>query len=275
MNYMVLHLKESFPFLGEQDPFVEAYLPSNLTEMGLGDQRHPCIVICPGGAYAYCSQREAEPIALQFLAEGYNVFVLNYSTAPSRFPNQLREVAAVMELIYRNASSWHCDTNHVAIMGFSAGGHLAAHYSNCYDIAEVRDVFPESKGVQATLLCYPVITTDPDKGHMGSFENLTGKMSLEEQQKFSCEKLVTPRTPPTFLWHTAQDQAVPVANSLMYAEALSNCGVPFELHIFPFGMHGLSDATEQTNGELSPEVSRNSVWMEHAQKWLRLMFHSK
>lgn len=279
MKHMTLHLKDEFPFLGEggQDPFVETYFPDNLTEMGWDDRCHPCLIICPGGGYSFCSQREAEPIALQFLAEGFHVFVLNYSTAPHRFPNQLRQVAAVMELIFENASKWHCDTEHVALMGFSAGGHLAAHYANAYDIPEVREVFPDSKGVQASILCYPVITACPEQGHMGSFENLLGHMPLtdEEQQRFSCQNLVSERTPPTFLWHTAPDETVPVANSLLYAQALTENIIPVEMHIFPFGGHGLATATEQTVGELEPNVSRNAVWMEYARNWLNMTFDRK
>ena len=136
MKYDVIYLKDRFLFLGEngRNPEVSVYLPDPLAEMGRDDWKRPCMVICPGGGYGMCSQREGEPIALHFLKEGYNVFVLRYSVAPNRFPTQLREVAALMELIYENADAWHCDTEHIAILGFSAGGHLAAHYSTCYDI---------------------------------------------------------------------------------------------------------------------------------------------
>lgn len=276
MEHMILHLNDTFSFLAEegQDPTVQIYLPDNLTEMGWDDRNHPCLMICPGGGYGFCSQREAEPIALHFLAEGFNVFVLNYSTAPHRFPNQLRQVAAVVELIHQNASAWHCDTEHMALMGFSAGGHLAAQYANAYDIPEVREVFPDSKGVQASILCYPVITADPAYGHMKSFENLLGHMPLtaQERRDFSCESLVSRRTPPTFLWQTAADAVVPVANSLLYAQALAENEVPVEMHIFPYGPHGLSTATEQTNNSLEPNVSRNAAWMEYVKKWLNMTF---
>ena len=88
------------------------------------------------------SQREEEPIALHFLSEGYNVFVLAYFVAPHHFPVQLRQVAAAMEIIHMYADDWNCDPNRIAIAGFSAGGHLAAHYSNAYNSPEVRTVFP-------------------------------------------------------------------------------------------------------------------------------------
>ena len=251
MNYQVIHLGDFFQELCEEkrDPLLTVYLPDNLTEMGRQERKHPCILICPGGGYAYCSQREAEPVALHFLPEGYNVFVLDYSVAPNRFPAQLREVAAAMEVIHSHADAWHCDVSRVAIMGFSAGGHLAAHYSTCYDWPEVREVFPDSKPVQASILCYPVISADPCVAHLGSFENLLGHSPLtqEETERFSCHLQVTGRTPPAFLWHTAADDCVPVMNSLLYAQALAANRVPFALHVYPVGRHGLSTVDEQTN----------------------------
>ena len=107
MRYEILHLKDFFPALGEngRDATLAAYLPDNLTEMGRDNEAHPSLLICPGGAYCFCSQREAEPIALHFLPEGFNVFILYYSVHPYRFPAQLCEVAAAMELIHKNAAA--------------------------------------------------------------------------------------------------------------------------------------------------------------------------
>lgn len=274
MDYQVIHLKDVYPALGalSSDPVLTAYLPDNLSEMGRQDWLRPCLLVCPGGGYFMCSQREAEPIALQFLPEGYNVFVLTYSVAPCRFPAQLREVAAAMELIYARAAQWHCDTGRIAIMGFSAGGHLAAHYSTCYDCPEVREVFPQSKGVRATVLGYPVISARPGVGHMGSFENLLGHLPLtaEEEVRFSCQTHVTRNTPPAFLWHTAPDDCVPVMNSLLYAQALAEQGVPFAMRIYPCGGHGLSTVDAQTNDSLSPAVAQTADWLPAAKQWLQI-----
>ena len=125
MKHEIIHLKEKYPFLGENgcDPTVEMYLPYNMTEMHRQDKKRPCMIVCPGGGYSMCSQRESEPIALHFLPQGFNVFVITYSVAPHRFPTQLREVAALIELIYENADNWNCNTEKLAIIGFSAGGH--------------------------------------------------------------------------------------------------------------------------------------------------------
>ncbi len=276
MIHQLIHLKEYFPQLGNEsvDPTLTLYLPNILMELGRQNQKRPCLLICPGGAYAWCSQREAEPVAVHFLPEGFNVFVLNYSVAPSRFPTQLREVAAALELIHSNADAWHCDVHRVGIMGFSAGGHLAAHYSTCFDCPQVRQVFPDSKPVQASILCYPVISADSAVAHLGSFENLLGHspLTMEETEHFSCNLRVTEHTPPTFLWHTAADGAVPVMNSLLYAQALAGHQVPFELHVYPAGGHGLATADEHTNDQLEPGATHAKAWLDAARKWLRMTF---
>ena len=276
MKHELIHLKDTFPFLGNNgcDPTVEVILPYNMTEMGRQDRKRPCLVVCPGGAYAAVSQRESEPIGLHFLPEGYNVFLLTYSVAPNRFPTQLREVAAVMELIHRNADNWNCDTDRVAIIGFSAGGHLSAHYSTSYNCPEVREVFPNSHPVQASILCYPVITADPKYAHVGSIINLSGHdpLTAEDLEKYACEKLVSDQIPPAFLWHTAADNGVPVMNSLLYAGALAAHNIPCELHVYPFGGHGLATVDEHTNNGLDEKTAHAADWLPAVKKWLKLIF---
>ena len=275
MKHERIELKNYFGFLGEdgRNPYIDIYLPYNMVEMNRQDRKRPCMLICPGGGYGMCSERESEPIALHLLPEGFNVFVLNYSVAPHRFPSQIREVAAAVELIYAKADEWNCNTQQIAIMGFSAGGHLAAHYSTMYDCKEVREVFPESKCVNASVLCYPVISADFHKTHQGSFFNLLGHAPDKEQEEyFSCEKHVNETTPPAFIWHTAEDGAVPVANSIIYAKALTDNKVPVELHIYPFGGHGLGTSDKHTCDNVDEIVAYNSVWLDSMKKWLRLMF---
>ena len=275
MKCEIIHLKDYYPFLGDEgkDPTVEMYLPFNMTEMKRQDQKRPCLVICPGGGYGMCSQREAEPIALNFLSEGFNVFVIKYSVAPHRFPTQLIEIAALMDLINKNQDNWNCDITKTAIMGFSAGGHLAAHYSTMFDCAEVRKVFPESIGVNASILSYPVITADPNHSHAGSFEALLGIKEVTEDiiNTYSCDRLVKENTPPAFIWHTAEDNSVPVMNSLLYASALSRYNIPFELHIYPFGGHGSSTCDKHTLNDVSDGLKHAHAWIDSAKKWLRFM----
>ena len=275
MKVFDVHVKEEFPFLGKDgaDAVLTCYLPFNMTEMHRENQKRPCMLICPGGGYQMVSQREGEPIAMHFFAMGYNVFVLTYSVFPFRFPQQICEVAAAMELIYKNAEQWNADTSKIAIMGFSAGAHLAAHYANAYHCPEVRALFPESKPVAATVLGYPVISGVPGISHAGSFDALTGHEGITEEEidRFSCDRLVGEHTPPAFIWHTASDAAVPVQNSFLYAEALSRLKIPFELHIYPFGPHGLSTADAQSCDNLTAESAHASDWLDAVKKWLPLI----
>lgn len=272
MRCETIHLKDIYPFLGENgcDPILETYLPHNYDVRE--HQKRPCMLLCPGGGYRIVSPREAEPIALHLFPAGFNVFILTYSTQPNCFPTQIREVAAAMEVIYAHGEEWNCNLEKIAIMGFSAGAHLSAHYANRYDCPEVREVFPDSKKVKATVLCYPVITGDHAFCHKGSMEKLSGHIphTREDAEKFSCEKMVTESTPPAFIWATASDPIVPVNNSLLYAQALSAHGVPFELHIYPFGKHGLATSDLWTNTEIPPEVACTADWIPNLKKWLAI-----
>lgn len=266
MKYQVISLREKYPKLGE-NACVECYVPSPFTNADpiFNEQKWPAVVICPGGSYEFVSDREAGPIAMQFTAENYRAFVVRYTEAPKAcFPQQLREVAAVMELIYENAGAWNIDTDKIFIIGFSAGGHLAAQYSNRWNCQEIRELFPGSKPVAAAVLSYPVITADPNYSHGATIANFNDANA-------SCEELVTAQTPPTFLWHTADDALVPVENSLLYAKALSAHKVPYELHIYPHGTHGLATADGVTNIHLDQWTARASGWMDEVKSWLKLV----
>ncbi len=272
-----IYLTELFPQLGENgcNAYVDCYIPSAITAHGdtMMNKKYPCMIVCPGGGYSMTSDREAEPIAMQFVAEGYRAVIVRYSCAPYCFPQQLREVAAAMEVIYEHAEEWKIDTSRTTIIGFSAGGHLAAQYSNRYDCPEVREMFPESKPVQASILSYPVITDEPKYAHMGSIINYLGhEPSVRNEDGCACECMVSENTPPTFLWHTAEDTCVPVQNSLIYAKALSDHKIPYELHIYPWGWHGLStvDGVTET-GEYEPKVARARKWLEDVKTWLKMI----
>ena len=275
MNFSVIHLKDQFPNLCQegQDPTLQVYIPDGIEALGRGDEKRPSVLVCPGGGYRVCSQREDEVIALQFASKGFHAFLLRYTCAPACFPTQIREVAAAMELIYRYADEWHCDTEKIAIIGFSAGGHLAAHYSTCYDCPEVREVFPDSKPVNASILCYPVISAKPGQCHEQSIRNVSGSAEItpEISEKFSLQNFVTDHTPPTFLWHTVEDSVVPVMNSLVYAQALEQHNVPFALHIYPYGSHGLSTVDDLTHNQpLDDRTSLCKNWLTMAIDWLRV-----
>ena len=275
MKITDLHLKEIYSVLDREgaDPVLRLYLPYNMAEMKRGEQRRPTVVLCPGGGYRFVSEREDEPIALRLLAEGYNVAVLHYSVNGFRYPTQLLEVAAAMDLLVRRQAEWNVDAERIAVMGFSAGGHLAAHYSVAYAGETVRRVFPESPAPRASILCYPVISASLSCTHKGSILELLGhEPSEEEIELLSCDRQVGEGTPPAFLWHTSEDRTVPVENSLLYAAALSRFHIPFELHIYPYGWHGLATADGETNAALPPRVAHVADWMPALKRWLSIVF---
>ncbi len=228
------------------------------------DRVRPAILILPGGGYEYTSCREAEPIALRFTSLGYQTFVLDYSCSPTGavYPVALEQAKAAMKLIRANASEWCVNPSKIAVMGFSAGGHLAANLAN--------DSSGESKP-SACVLGYPVITADERYTHRGSIEKVSGKSFREaDKEFFSLEKHVTNANPPTFLWHTWEDGCVNVMNTLLYATALKKAGVTAEVHIFPFGGHGLALASEETSHEDGREIVEECTqWPELAGRFLR------
>ena len=271
-----IYLKDYFPELGENgcNAYVDYFIPEAIQAEGLKEKAYPCMVVCPGGGYRFVSDRESEVIGTQFLSESYRVFVITYSVKPHSFPQQLREVAGVMELIHRYAKEWQIDTEKIAIIGFSAGGHLAAQYSNRYDCPEVREIFPESKPVQASILSYAVLTANEKYRHAGSIRNFVGHEDPVEvtEKGCSCELLVSEKTPQTFLWHTAEDKSVPVENSLFYARALSEHKIPFELHIYPYGEHGASLANEQVYAkEVDARLAHAQGWVTDVKSWLKVI----
>lgn len=275
MIYRKLDLKDEFPFLKDydSDATVEVFINERSKEVE-NTPKKPAIVICPGGAYGFCSRREAEPIALKYMAMGFNAFVISYSVAPKRYPLQLLEVAALFKYIKQNADEFDCDTDKIAITGFSAGGHLAAHYSNAYNLDVIKENLGCGEKPFATILCYPVISADEKIAHKGSFENLLGFYPDDTEANLcSLERLVTKDTPQTFIWHTAEDGAVPVENSLLYAAALSKYKIPFELHIYPYGGHGLSTVDGVTNAmPLGEKIERASDWLYNIKKWIKITF---
>lgn len=234
-------------------------------------EKRPVILMCPGGGYAMTSDREAEPMAMQFLAMGYHVAILRYSVAPARYPTALYQLAESVLWLKRYADRNHIDPDRIILQGCSAGGHLAASYGVAWQepfLAKAVAARPEQLRVAGLLLCYPVITSG-EKAHRESFENLLGDRYGELREELSLERRVTAQTPPTFLWHTAVDDTVPVENSLYFFEALLANGVSAELHIYPVGGHGLSLANEETCRSNGIGVQKEcQSWIRLAKTWL-------
>ncbi len=240
-------------------------------------KKRPFVIICGGGGYERISDREKEPVLLQFLACGCSAGLLEYSVAPNEFPVSLQELASAVALARRSAKDWQIDPEKIVVCGFSAGGHLAASLGVFWDkdfVYGPLGLTAEGCRPNGQILCYPVITSGP-KAHKSSFEKLLGGRIGEKGllEKVSLERQVTAAVPKTFLWHTMTDESVPVENSLLFAQALTEAGVEYELHIYPSGGHGLSLATEETAGarecHLQPYCSG---WIALAKAWMELHF---
>jgi len=242
---------------GQEEPWIIPYLVK-------GEAKRGAVVVCPGGGYTMKADHEGEPIALWLNSIGLSAFVLNYRVAPYQHPYPLMDVKRAIRTVRYHGEEWNIDPRRIGVLGFSAGGHLASTAGTLYDHGdpdaedpiECMDSRPD-----AMVLCYPVITFGEFRHH-GSMVNLIGEAPSDElRESLSSEKNVTENTPPTFLWHTADDAAVPVENSLMFASALSKCKVPFELHVFPHGRHGLGLARE--------EGLPVAAWTELCRNWFK------
>ena len=251
---------------------VEAMLHTPITEMAVRRETLPTVVLCPGGGYEMVSQREADPVAQRFFAAGYNVFTLQtYSVGErARDFRPLGELSEVVRQV-RLRKEWRCDPRRVAVCGFSAGAHLAGSLGTLYDdpwFVARRGDFQGLNRPDAMILCYPVITAD-QYAHEGSLRNVSGsEPGTQEYQYFGLDRHVREDTCPAFLWHTAQDDCVPVENTLAMMAALHKNGVPFETHVFPWGGHGLSVCTEEA-GSRDDYTAR---WMDLCLAWLGKTF---
>ncbi len=223
------------------------------------------VIICPGGGYARRVPHEGQGYAEFLNCKGLDAFVLDYRVAPNRYPAALADARRAIRFVRHNAEKFGIDPNKIAIMGSSAGGHLAAHaatYVGELDGEICDDIDRESYVANGQILCYPVIDKE---GHLGSYKNLLGDKVDELAASVTPTNLACDKTPPAFIWHTAEDSVVDVCNTYRYVTRLRELLIPTELHIFPFGRHGLglADTPERTNPHIMP-------WAELMTKWLEL-----
>jgi acetyl esterase/lipase len=284
---------------GKRQAAYTMYLLDNSSEIDSG-KKHPAIIICGGGGFMRISEREKQPVAMYFLNNGYQVFVLDYitkSTGIAYYPGPVTDLAKMVMTIRENAEQWDIDSNKIAIIGFSAGGQICASLATQWNsellINKVDpQADPELFRPNAVILCYPLLdylyqiergNNDNDSNgfspSIGMRKNDFIQMFLEagvgvnatEEQYRNASPLyhVSDRTPPTFIWHTAQDELIYAEQSLQYAAKLGEHHVPYEIHIFEEGAHGLSMATE--NSTSNPELINNdvSIWAELALKFLK------
>ncbi|UUZ92897.1 alpha/beta hydrolase [Paenibacillus sp. P25] len=217
-----------------------------------------------GGGYGRRAAHEGEPIARWLNGLGVSAFVVHYRVAPYRHPNPLMDAQRAIRTVRHRAEAYRVDPQRIGILGFSAGGHLASAAGTHFDDGDSGSQDPierESSRPDLLILCYPVISMSSAFMHEGSRNNLIGQQADSAlAEHLSSELQVTEQTPPTFIWHTADDAAVPVENALMFATALRRNKVPFELHVYESGDHGLGLA----------EGHPAAAWTDACAAWLSL-----
>lgn len=231
----------------ENNVSLTAYIQDVSPEMTYLSVR-PAILVIPGGGYSICSDREAEPIALEFIARGFNAFVLRYSLKKD-FPAPLEDAQWALKLIRNRADEWHIDPLKVAAIGFSAGGHLTAALST---ISEEKP--------NASILGYPCIIEEMNK--------------LLPVKVPALDDKITSETPPTFIFTASDDSLVPSKNSLIYALGLAENKVPYELHVFAKGEHGFAtaDATSNPKERADEYCFLAKRWVKMCVDWLEYIF---
>ncbi len=248
---------------------VDAYVPETPGEL-LPDIDRPAIVLFPGGGYTHLGNREAEPVAMRFVTLGYNVFTVTYRYEPHYYPVPMQDGAAVIAYVRRHARELLTDPNRIAVMGFSAGGHLAGFLGTTWQKNLYADMglTPEEIKPNAMVLGYPVLTAG-EFANRGSFDALTGSRDVKDHAAFSVENLVTEDCPPAFLWTSFDDTVVPCESSLLMGLALSRKKIPAELHVFRHGPHGAALYNEVSAGRdrdmIVPEMA---CWPELAAGFL-------
>lgn len=243
-------------------PTLTPYLPEPDQATGAA------IVVCPGGGYGGLAPHEGNDYALWLNQHGVAAFVLKYRLGSNgyRHPAMLQDAARAVRLVRANAGEWKVDPKRVGIMGSSAGGHLASTLLTHFDAGDPNATDPverQSSRPDLGILCYAVITMG-QYTHEGSKRNLLGNSpSPELVDLLSNEKQVTKDTPPCFIWHTWEDGAVPVENSLQFAVALRKAGVRFALHIYQKGGHGMGLADK-------PPFAHPHPWAADCLFWLKV-----
>jgi acetyl esterase/lipase len=226
------------------------------------------VLVLPGGGYVMHAEHEGRKVAQRFASAGFEAWVLHYRLASDghHHPAQVHDAQRAVRLIQQRVANGNSRGRKIAVLGFSAGGHLAAtlavhhgHFTHGSDeLARDHSARPD-----AAVLCYPVIDLLGEAAHTGSRWALLGEARENDRDLaalLSPQRHVSPDTPPTFLWHTAEDRGVPMTNSLLFAQACHAHGVPVELHVFENGDHGLG---------LAPDHPAVATWFDHAVAFLK------
>ncbi|MBQ7960236.1 MAG: alpha/beta hydrolase [Clostridia bacterium] len=268
MKSEVFDLWNSVPGMCEEIPKITAYVPENKKSDG-------AVVIFPGGGYGARAPHEGEGYAEFLNAAGITAFVVDYRVSPHRFPCQLLDARRGVKFARFYAEKYGIDKNKIAVMGSSAGGHLAALVSTYFDDVDCEveqdEIEKECFIPNGQILCYPVIRIlGKEIAHFGTGANLLGnERHAIYGEDVQPDMIASERTPQAFIWHTAADGGVSVLNSYEYATALKRFGIDVEMHIFPHGRHGLGACTAGIQGEDENILTHNVQWTELLIKWLR------
>jgi acetyl esterase/lipase len=242
------------------EPTLTVYLPDKSIAKGTA------VVICPGGGYwIVAAGHEGTDVAKELVAAGIAAFVVKYRLPDSRTQISpeiapLQDVQRAFQLVRERAKEWNVNPTQVGIMGFSAGGHLASTAGTKFNKPVIENKNQVNLRPDFMILVYPVISSDPAIAHKGSFDKLLkASNSSEKLLEYSSEKQVTVQTPPTFLIHASDDEAVSSLNSVAFYEALIRNKVPVELHIYQNGGHGFGLKNKSTT----------DVWMDRLKNWLK------
>ena len=240
--------------------------------------KRDAILIMPGGGYTQvCADREGEPIALAFMARGFNAFVLHYGVnEKALYPRPLADASLAMQYIREHSEEFCIDPARVFAVGFSAGGHLCASLGSLWNAPELRAALPDMpEGINrptGTILCYAVLSADEAKPHSGTLRTAMGTQDPTPEQRaiFSINRRISEDTAPAFFMHTVEDRGVPVQNALVTMKAMADKGISFDARIYPHGPHGVSLADGQTSFTNPPyrdeEIAR---WIDDAAYWMK------
>ena len=269
MRHEIIHLNALYPL--EYDPILEAFI-SKKPDYDVKPRR--AMLVLPGGGYEYTSDREADPIAFAFGSKGYVTFILRYSCKQEghspKFPTPNTEVMAAVDYIRKNAKEYGVDPDKICLVGFSAGGHLAASYGYVYkneNLLNRMDLTKEEVKPNALILGYPVISTGTFT-HTGSARNACAS-DPDLLRYLSVENHVDETYPMTFAWCTLTDQAVSCENTKMLEEKLIKFNVPHQVVYYPVGPHGMSLANEATDdGRADMNSKEVAGWVDLANEFI-------
>lgn len=227
-----------------------------------GEGKRGCVIVFPGGGYSMRADHEGEPIAKMINSVGIHAFVLNYRVSPYKHPAELEDALRAIRWVRYHAEEYNIHPEKIGILGFSAGGHLAVSASEHFDYGRPMgdEIDKLSSRPNAAIYCYAVCTLEAPYAHEGTRNNLLGEDASEELVKqMSGPRSVREDMPPVFIWHTFEDAAVPVQNSLLMAMALREKNIPVEMHIYPYGHHGLG---------LAESFPHTAKWADALKDWL-------